>query len=140
MTVVWPPAGPICKDDPLNELIVTKTRLFQGVWEGVVTGAAAAQRPPVAVTYLDNPVPDAELRETDTPGTWALRITIPPALLSDGMHVFLIRNAETGATLNSCAIMAGEALADDIRAEVTLLREELDLLKRAFRRHCLETT
>ena len=37
------------------------------------------------------------------------------------------------------ALMSGDALSYDIRAEVTLLREELDMLKRAFRRHCLET-
>jgi hypothetical protein len=35
--------------------------------------------------------------------------------------------------------MAGEVLSDDFRSEVSLLRAELDLLKRAFRRHCLET-
>ena len=38
----------------------------------------------------------------------------------------------------SCQL-AGEALAHDIRAEIDLLRAELDMLKRAFRRHCLET-
>ncbi len=135
-----PAGGTICKDDPLNELIVTKTRLFEGVWEGTVSGAPAGQRPSIAVTHLDNPVDGADLSEGDASGTWVLRIAIPPALLSDGMHTLLIRNADTGATLNSCAILAGEALADDIRAEVTLLREELDLLKRAFRRHCLETS
>jgi hypothetical protein len=30
-------------------------------------------------------------------------------------------------------------LAEDIRAEMDLLRAELDLLKQAFRRHCVET-
>jgi hypothetical protein len=30
-------------------------------------------------------------------------------------------------------------MEDDLRAEVDLLRAELDMLKRAFRRHCLET-
>ena len=42
--------------------------------------------------------------------------------------------------LDSFALMSGDALSYDIRAEMTLLREELDMLKRAFRRHCLETT
>ena len=36
-------------------------------------------------------------------------------------------------------LVAGDALAYDLRTEIALLREELDLLKRAFRRHCLET-
>ena len=69
-----------------------------------------------------------------------LRVPIPAELLSDGVQTFLIRDTDSGETLESFSILAGEALADDIRAEVELLREELDMLKRAFRRHCLETT
>lgn len=122
----------------MSDLTVTKTRLFQGVWEGVVTGTPRGVRPMIAVTHLEQPVPDAALTEAPD-GTWHLRIPIPRAALSDGIHTFLIRNADTGETLDSFAILAGEALADDIRAEMDLLREELDLLKRAFRRHCLET-
>ena len=37
-------------------------------------------------------------------------------------------------------IVTGVAMEDDVRAEIDLLRAELDMLKRAFRRHCLETT
>lgn len=122
----------------MSNLKVTKTRLFQGVWEGVVTGTTSGKRPPIAVTHLEQPVPGADLTEAAN-GGWHLRIPIPREALSDGIHTFLIRNAETGETLDSFAILAGEALADDIRAEMDLLREELDLLKRAFRRHCLET-
>lgn len=123
----------------MSDLTVTKTRLMQGIWEGVVTGAAPGTRPQIAVTHLDQPVPGADLQEGSAQGAWVLRIPIPAALLADGLNTFLIRDAGTGETLASCAILAGEALADDIRVEVDLLREELDLLKRAFRRHCLET-
>ena len=123
----------------MSDLKVTKTRLFQGIWEGVVTGTAPGRRPAIAVTHLEQPVPGADLVEAARTGGWLLRIPVPREALSDGIHTFLIRNAETGETLDSFAILAGEALADDIRAEMDLLREELDLLKRAFRRHCLET-
>jgi hypothetical protein len=41
--------------------------------------------------------------------------------------------------LGSFSIVAGDALAEDIRAELSLLRAELDMLKKGFRRHCLET-
>ena len=63
----------------------------------------------------------------------------PRALISDGLQSFVISNPDTGETLESFAILAGDALADDIRAEIGLLRAELDMLKRAFRRHCAET-
>tara|TARA_R110002012_G_scaffold179915_1_gene345747 strand:- start:96 stop:470 length:375 start_codon:yes stop_codon:yes gene_type:complete len=123
----------------VSDLIVTKTRLFQGIWEGIVTGTAAGIRPAIAVTHLEQPVPGADLKEMEDADSWLLRIPVPRDALSDGVQTILIRNADTGETLESFAILAGEALADDIRAEMDLLREELDLLKRAFRRHCLET-
>ena len=63
----------------------------------------------------------------------------PGRLLSDGVQTFLISDPDTGEKLASFAVLAGDALGDDIRAEMDLLRAELDMLKRAFRRHCVET-
>ncbi|MCG7494640.1 hypothetical protein [Thalassobius sp. Cn5-15] len=124
----------------MSAMQLTKTRLFEGVWEGMLTADRDnAGQPKVTVTHLDRPVSDHSLTEGEAAGTWVLRVPIPIELLSDGMQTFVISDADSGETLNSFAILAGEALADDIRAEVELLREELDMLKRAFRRHCLET-
>lgn len=44
-----------------------------------------------------------------------------------------------GVTLARFTLVAGQALEEDIRAELNLLRAELDLLKRAFQRHCRES-
>ncbi|MDX1781921.1 MAG: hypothetical protein R3256_11445 [Thalassovita sp.] len=124
----------------MSELTLTKTRLFEGVWEGVLTTGAKDRNPPrVEVTHLEKPLPGVDLTAAPEQGQWVLRVPIPVEALSDGMQTFLIRDAESGEKLDSFVILAGEALADDIRAEVSLLREELDMLKRAFRRHCLET-
>jgi len=51
----------------------------------------------------------------------------------------LIADQRSGETLNSFSIISGTPLDDDIRVEMDLLRAELDMLKKAFRRHCLET-
>ena len=72
-------------------------------------------------------------------GNWLVRVPVPVSALTDGVHTILIRNAENGETLASFAVLAGDALPEDIRGEMELLREELDMLKRAFRRHCIET-
>jgi hypothetical protein len=50
-----------------------------------------------------------------------------------------MREAGQTETLAHFTIITGVAMEDDMRAEVDLLRQELDMLKRAFRRHCLET-
>lgn len=122
----------------MQELTLTKTRLFEGVWEGVITGAGST-RPNVTVTHLQDTIPNVELTEKREEQLWVLRVPIPADRIADGVQTFLISDTETGAALGSFSIVSGDALAYDIRAEVTLLREELDMLKRAFRRHCLET-
>lgn len=125
----------------MSNLKLTKTRLFEGVWEGFLTSASMDNlQPELEVTHLNEPVLGLDLIEDRDNGHWVVRIPIPVDVLSDGVHTFLIRDKRSGEVLDSFAILAGAALSDDIRAEVTLLREELDMLKRAFRRHCVETS
>jgi len=124
----------------MSEVTLTKTRLFEGVWEGVLTYEGAGNfQPEIEVTHLQTPVQNVNVIEKPEENLWVVRVPIPAELISDGVQTFLIRDKRSGDTLNSFALMSGEALSYDIRAEVTLLREELDMLKRAFRRHCLET-
>lgn len=122
----------------MSNLTLTKTRLFQGVWEGVVHSAQEAT-PNIQATLLDKPISGVSIDKIDGNEGWSLRVPIPVDAINDGIQTFLINDASTGETLNSFALLSGEALGDDIRAEVELLRAELDMLKRAFRRHCLET-
>lgn len=121
-----------------SKLSVTKARLRNGVWEGVLNGPAG-DAPNISVTHLDQPMENVALTDTDTDGQWQLTIPVPSDLISDGVQTFLILDPETGARLASFAIAAGAPLSEDLRAEVDLLRAELDMLKRAFRRHCVET-
>jgi hypothetical protein len=120
----------------MAELKVTKTRFFAGVWEGVVSGLPDGE-PEIEVSHLGKPV---EFELTARDADWALHVPVPVALLSDGVQVFLVSDKESGDTLNSFTIITGELLEDDVRAETELLRAELDMLKRAFRRHCIETS
>ena len=123
-----------------SDIVLTKTRLIQGVWEGVLSGGPGGTwQPKIEVTHLERPLQGVEVTEDRELRHWMIRVPVPAALIADGVQTFLIRNAESGETLQSFAILAGEALAEDIRAEMNLLREELDMLKRAFRRHCVET-
>lgn len=119
---------------------LTKTRFVHGIWEGVLTGGpGGGWQPKLSVTHLDRPIPGLDLTEDRAAGHWVVRLAIPSTLLGDGVTTLLFRDTESGVVLASLAILAGEALADDIRAELDLLRDELDMLKGAFRRHCLET-
>jgi hypothetical protein len=121
----------------MTEIKLTKTRIRAGVWEGVLTGPA---EPAIEVLHLEHLVPGHSLTAIpDRPGEWLVRVPVPAELLTEGVQTFLIRNKASGETLEHFTIITGVAMEDDMRAEVELLRAELDMLKRAFRRHCLET-
>lgn len=124
----------------MSQYELSKTRLFEGIWEGILTASDSAEQvPDIGVTHLEKPLGEVRITALDTPGTWSLHIPIPVEMIGEGAQTFLIFDKDSGETLNSFTIIAGDAVTDDIRGEISLLRAELDLLKRAFRRHCVET-
>lgn len=123
----------------MNEIILTKTRIASGIWEGLLSTIPDTE-PQILVTHLEKELIGIELAEVQGErGLWRLRVPIPADVLSDGVQTFLIQDRLTGSRLSEFTIVTGEPLENDIRAELDLLRAELDMLKRAFRRHCVET-
>ncbi|NIY79148.1 hypothetical protein HCZ23_06655 [Celeribacter sp. HF31] len=125
----------------MDEVTLVKTRLQAGIWEGELhVPDTVSTLPEIEVTYLDQPVQGHTLAEDpERDGVWFFRFAVPSELINDGVQTFVMTDRDTGRVLNSLSMIAGEGLSEDIRAEMDLLRHELDLLKRAFRRHCLET-
>ena len=123
----------------MSSLQLTKTKMKQGVWQGIITGMGE-EVPRVEVTHEDAVVSDIILTHNQSADHWTLSVPIPPEAIADGVQTLIIRDADTDAKIGHITLIAGEVLSDDIRAEMDLLRAELDMLKRAFRRHCLETT
>ena len=119
-----------------NGITLTQTRIHGGIWEGVMEGAKKGQS--LQVFHQDRLLGEAKLSAmADAPGQFSVRVPIPAELLSEGVQTFLIRSGDE--TLARFSVNTGVAVEDDLRAELALLRAELDLLKRAFRRHCVET-
>lgn len=124
----------------MADFTLTKTRILEGVWQGVLTRQGDdGSQPALEVRHLDVPVEGLRVTPLEDGPGWTVEVPIQADLISDGVQTFLINDTVSGETLTSFALLAGEALAEDIRAEMELLRAELDMLKRAFRRHCLET-
>ncbi len=113
----------------MAQTTLTPIRFEDAVWEGHLTSDA---QPQIEALYLGEPLPEVDLSPAD--GGWALRIPVPRAVMSDGVHCIVIRDRVTGRKLGDFTVIAGAPAADDLRAELALLRAELDLLKRAFRR------
>jgi len=71
-------------------------------------------------------------------GSARVSVDLPVEVLSDGVQIVTLRSTVTGAVLDRITLLAGDVLDEDIRAEVTLLREELEMLKRVVRRYVNE--
>jgi len=125
----------------LNSPRLVRKRIANGVYEGIYTNPIGTSSAPLLeLSYLGKAVGEVftdPLEEQE--GGWVIRCKIPAETLSDGVQTFLIHKTGEDTVLDSFSIIMGEPLADDLRAEISLLREELDMLKRAFRRHCVET-
>ncbi len=111
------------------ETTLTPTRFENAIWQAYVT---SDQKPQIEAIYLGEPLPDVELIQNGD--GWTLRVPVPKVALSDGVHCVVIRDAAANRKLGDFTIIAGNPAAEDLRAEVALLRAELDMLKRAFRR------
>lgn len=124
----------------MSQLTLTETRLIEGIWEAVLKAPRPdVSAPDLAVHHQDKPVEGLKMRVGDAPGQWLLRFPIPAELISDGVQTFIISNKANGEVIATFSLLAGDVLDHDLRAEISLLRAELDMLKRAFRRHCAET-
>jgi hypothetical protein len=109
-------------------------RIAGGIWEAVVT---AGEAPDIAAVHAGRPVEGVEvLPVPGQPGRFAVRVPIPAWALNEGVQTILVQAG--GETVARVTLVAGQPLDEDIRTELSLLRAELDLLKRAFQRHVRE--
>ncbi|MBO9433139.1 hypothetical protein J7394_02910 [Ruegeria sp. R13_0] len=117
----------------MTEPLLTRTRFENGIWQGHLR---TPTQPDIQVLYRGEDVDGVSL--SDVEDGWTVTIPVPVAALSDGVHSFVISERSTARKLGDFTVISGEPAADDLRAEVELLRGELDMLKRAFRRICRE--
>lgn len=126
----------------MSEITLTRMRLTGGVWEGILATAKGV-KPRLTIRHRDELIGEPEVTAATLPGAppgqWLVRFRLPLERIADGIQTFVVENAETGDALAHETIIAGDALNEDLHAEMDLLRAELDMLKRAFRRHCAET-
>jgi hypothetical protein len=116
---------------------LTQTRILNGWWEGVLTGFTGSA-PEVVARHQGAPLDGVEVVAlSGRPDQASVRLPIPATVLSEGVQTVILE--ADGLICGQFTLIAGVPLEEDLRAELSLLRAELDLLKRAFRRHCAET-
>lgn len=120
----------------MQQPVFTPDPLTDGIWSGALRASSA----PARVVLIHH---GAVLAEADVAATgddlWRISVALPSSVLSDGMQTLLLATDENGTeVLDRLTVVAGKPLEQDILAEITLLRDELDLLKREFRRLATE--
>lgn len=122
----------------LSDLVLTPVALREGVWQGQIEAEA---EPKIRAMHQGKAVLGVEVTaKPDSENTWLVRIPVPAEAIADGVQTILINEAESDEVIGQFTLIAGETMDEDIRAEMNLLRAELDLMKSAFRRHCAETS
>lgn len=113
--------------------MLESARIRAGRWEAV---SKVQEAPDLEVRHLGAVLEGLEV--SGGPGDWRIAQPIPAELLNEGVLTFLVCRKADGEVLDSFTLVAGAPLAEDLRAEIGLLRAELDLLKRAFRQQSVE--
>jgi hypothetical protein len=126
---------------PMTDDALVRVRLQAGRYEGILTSGNPAMEQGLEAVHEGKVIAIATLSpEGDGPGRWHAVVELPASIIADGVQVIALRAIATGEVLDRITLMAGAPLDEDFRAELALLRSELEILKRAFRRHCAETT
>jgi len=111
-----------------------------GIWQGSLRRDKAPGR--VILTHLGEVVGEAEVTNVGE-DRWHLSVAVPADRLADGCQTFILledggtgreQPQRTAVRLASLPMIMGTVLDEDLQAEIGLLRAELDLLKREFRR------
>ncbi|MEO0751889.1 MAG: hypothetical protein AAFY25_08800, partial [Pseudomonadota bacterium] len=95
----------------MSDLTLTKTRLFEGVWEGALyRQGGTGQAPKIEVTWQLEKLEDVSVIDMAEGNGWTLRVPVPPHAIADGVQTFMINDADTATTLGQFCIVAGEEL------------------------------
>lgn len=113
-------------------LTPSAAQLIAGRWHLLLTGPAAPA-PQLRASHDGTDLPDLTCQPGQEAGTWQISVPVPPSALSDGLQTIVLYDANN-QVVDRLAILAGAPLDADLRAEIALLRAELDLLKAAIRR------
>jgi len=122
----------------MSLLNLTKTRMLEGMWQGIITGAGDT-KPDIAVSHANTNVPDFQLFRDEATKHWVLTIPVPATAVADGIQTILIVDRLADVKIGEIVLIGDDLSNGGLQAEMELLRAELDMLKRAFRRHCIET-
>lgn len=110
-----------------------RIEVSRGVYRGLLVGPEGASPPALTLAVAAAETGAAAEIVPREPGRWEVRAAFGPEILSDGTRTVVLRAGDD--VMDSLTVIVGLEAPDDLRAELDVLRAELAILKRAFRRH-----
>ena len=74
----------------MTSLTLTKTKMRQGIWEGLLTGASKDTSPKLDVVHQGSQVQDVTVNALENGDGFAVCVPIPQEAIADGMQTILI--------------------------------------------------
>ena len=118
-----------------SDWTLTASALERGVWTLRLEGGSTP--PKIEVSHAHRPIPGVKVEPAD--GAVTIVAELPREVLSDGLQSVHAVDKASGVTLASLHVAAGRTVSRDMATELSLLRGELEILKKAFRRHLSES-
>ncbi len=124
----------------MSEYFVLNHTTRSGTWTLLLgSDNLDAPSPDIRIDCADQRLSTPQVTSGDRAGTWRVSVELPASLLSEGYRTILVVDQTTEETLTHLSIWTGQGSDENVTAEIDLLRAELDMLKRAFRKHCVDT-
>lgn len=114
--------------------VLERVSLSGGMYRGVLQGGAEPA-PEIEAIHEGEVLEGLSVTPLEGEPGYAVSLPLPARLIADDVRTVAFLDKQTSSLLDSVAVIAGVAAADDVRVELDLIRAELDMLKRAFRRH-----
>lgn len=114
-----------------------RTEVSGGTYRGLLTCDDAGQTAPALSLELGGQTL-SQMMVTQVDGGWQVEGAMGLAPLTDGTQTVFVRLPD-GTALDSLTVVTGLNAPEDLRAELSALRAELEVFKVAFRRHVSES-
>ena len=119
---------------------LVRVRLHGGRYDAILTCADKTATGGIEALHEGQVIATATLSpDVNRKGSWRVALALPGDVIGEGVQVITLRSSATGKVLDRITLLAGAPLDEDLRAEIAVLRDEVEMLKRAFRRHCAES-
>lgn len=114
-----------------------RTEVSGGTYRGLLTCDDVGRTAPVLSLELGGETLGGMI-VTQVDGGWQVEGAMGLAPLTDGTQTVFVRLPD-GTALDSLTVVTGLNAPEDLRAELSALRAELEVFKAAFRRHVNES-